>query len=207
MAFGLPTDQRSQIMALVALVALVGGYFFYSKYHVPTRAAIVANDAELDSLQAIIDQAKALVSQGTAAELDRRVEEYQATLAVLRRLVPDQQEVPALIDDVSNRAKVRGIEIGRLQPLAPEPGDPFDIHRIQVNVYGHYDQIGEFLADVASLERIIVPEQLTLRPATPQAARLLADTAGAMLEASFGLRTFVKSAAAQQVAGASGAQP
>ncbi len=28
MALGLPTDQRGQIMALLALVALAGGYFF-----------------------------------------------------------------------------------------------------------------------------------------------------------------------------------
>ena len=207
MALGLPTDQRSQIMALVAVVALVGGYFFYTKYHVPTRAAVVANESELDSLQAIIDHARNLVASGEAAALDRRVEQFQATLAVLRRLVPDQQEVAALIDDVSNRAKVRGVELVGLDPLTPESGQPFDIHRVRFHVYGHYDQIGEFLTDIASLERIIVPEELALRPASQQAARQLADTSGALLEALFAVRTFVKSAATAPAAGGGGAQP
>jgi hypothetical protein len=40
-----------------------------------------------------------------------------------------------------------------------------------------------------------VPQEVTLTAATPQAQKLLADTAGALLLAEFSIRTFVKSAA------------
>jgi Tfp pilus assembly protein PilO len=65
----------------------------------------------------------------------------------------------------------------------------FDIYRYRFQVYGHYDQIGEFLADVASLSRIMVPQDLVLRPASQQTQKLVGDTLGALLEASFDLRT------------------
>src|SRR5207249_7960535 len=54
------------------------------------------------------------------------LEEYSALLAVMRRLVPEKNEVPALIDDISTKAKVRGVTIGRIEPQPVEAGPPFD---------------------------------------------------------------------------------
>ncbi len=195
MALGLPTDQRSQILALLILVALAGGYFFWSKKHSPDVELINAANQESDSLERIVAAAKADLASGSIEDLRRRVEEYQGSLELMRRLVPERNEVPNLIDDISTKAKVRGVTLGKIQPLAPEPGSPFDTYRYRLEVYGHYDQIGEYLADIASLPRIVVPQEVTLLPATPQAQKLLADTAGALLLAEFTIRTFVKSAA------------
>src|SRR3989449_4002789 len=194
MALGLPTDQRGQIMALLILVALAGGYFFWTKVHQPQSAQIVAETQQADSLEKIVAAAKADLASGSIEDLRRRVEEYQGSLELMRRLVPDRNEVPTLIDDISTKAKVRGVTLGKIQPLAPEPGNPFDTYRYRLEVYGHYDQIGEYLADIASLPRIVVPQDVILSAATPAAQKLLADTAGALLLAEFSIRTFVKSA-------------
>lgn len=193
MAFGIPTDQRGQIMALLILVALAGGYFFWTKVHRPQSAEISSANTEADSLQKIVEAAKRDLASGSIEDLRRRVEEYQGSLELMRRLVPERNEVPTLIDDISTKAKVRGITLGKIQPLTPEPGSPFDTYRYRLEVYGHYDQIGEYLADIASLPRIIVPQDVTLSQASPAAMKLLADTAGALLLAEFSIRTFVKS--------------
>src|SRR5262245_62520937 len=195
MALGLPTDQRGQIMALLVLVALAGGYFFWTKVHEPQSARISAANQEADSLERIVEAAKRDLESGSTADLQRRVESYQGALELMRRLVPDKNEVPTLIDDISTKAKVRGVTLGKIQPLAPEPGSPFDTYRYRLEVYGHYDQLGEYLADIASLPRIVVPQEVTLSAASPAAQKLLADTAGALLLAEFSIRTFVKAAA------------
>jgi type IV pilus assembly protein PilO len=195
MALGLPTDQRGQILALLILVALAGGYFFWTKRHNPDIEKIATANQEADSLEKIVAAAKADLASGSIEDLRRRVEEYQGSLELMRRLVPERNEVPTLIDDISTKAKVRGVTLGKIQPLSPEPGSPFDTYRYRLEVYGHYDQLGEYLADIASLPRIIVPQDVTLSPASPQAQKLLADTAGALLLAEFSIRTFVKAAA------------
>src|SRR6059036_3141372 len=201
MALGLPTDQRGQIMALLILVALAGGYFFWTKVHQPQSAQIAAETQQADSLEKIVEAAKRDLASGSIEDLRRRVEEYNGSLELMRRLVPDRNEVPTLIDDFSTKAKVRGITIGKIQPLSPEPGNPFDTYRYRLEVFGHYDQIGEYLADIASLPRIVVPQDVTLSSATPAAQKLLADTAGALLLAEFQIRTFVKAAAPRTPAG------
>src|SRR6267378_568568 len=190
----LPTDQRGQIMALLVLVALAGGYFFWTKVHVPQSARISGANEEADSLERIVVAAKADLANGSIEDLRRRVEVYQGSLELMRRLVPERNEVPTLIDDISTKAKVRGVTVGKIQPLNAEPGSPFDTYRYRLEVYGHYDQLGEYLADIASLPRIVVPQDVTLSSASPAEQRLLADTAGALLLAEFSIRTFVKSA-------------
>jgi type IV pilus assembly protein PilO len=188
----LPTDQRSQIMMLLVLVAAAGGYFFWTKVQRPQSARLTAAHQEADSLAKIIEAAKADLAAGTVDDLRRKVEEYQGSLELMRRLVPDRNEVPTLIDDISTKAKVRGVTLGKIQPLTPEIGATFDTYRYKLEVYGHYDQIGEYLADIASLQRIVVPQDVIMSSATPATQKLLGDTAGALLLAEFTLRTFVK---------------
>lgn len=206
MAFGLPSDQRGQIMALLVLVALAGGYIFWTKVHQPQSEQIAAWNQESDSLETIVAEAKADLERGSTADLQRRVESFQSSLELMKRLVPDKNEVPTLIDEISTKAKIRGVTLGKIQPLSPEPGSPFDTYRYRLEVYGHYDQVGEYLADIASLPRIVVPQEVTLSPASPAAQKLLADTAGSLLLAEFAIRTFVK-AAAPAPASARGARP
>lgn len=189
----LPTDQRSQIMMLLILVAGAGGYFFWTKVQNPQSARLAEAHAAADSLQAIVEAAKRDLASGTVDDLRRKVEEYQGSLELMRRLVPQRHEVPTLIDDISTKAKVRGVTLGKIQPLTPEIGAPFDTYRYRLEVYGHFDQVGEYLADIASLPRIVVPQDVTLSAATPATQKLLGDTLGALLLAEFSIRTFVKS--------------
>jgi type IV pilus assembly protein PilO len=189
----LPQDQRGQIMMLLVLVAAAGGYFFWTKVQSPLNERVGVARTEADSLEAIVEAAKRDLASGSIEDLRRRVEEHRGSLELMRRLVPERNEVPTLIDDISTKAKVRGITLDKIDPLAPEPGAPFDTYRYRLGVFGHYDQIGEYLADIASLPRIIVPQELVLSPATPVAQRILGDTAGALLMAEFSIRTFVKS--------------
>jgi len=191
----LPSDQRSQVMLLLTIFALAGGYAFWKYYYQPTSQQIAATKAEIDSLQIIIDRAKQDLATGTMEDLRRKVEQYRGMLALMRRLVPERNEVPALIDDISTKAKVRGVTIGRIDPLAVEPGPPFDTYRYKLEILGHFDQLGEYLSDIASLPRIVVPQEIVLKPASQGAQRLLGDTVGALLEADFSIRTFVKSSA------------
>jgi type IV pilus assembly protein PilO len=194
MAFGIPTDKRGQMFLLVCMIALSGIYGVFTYLHTPAWEQITSVKAQLDTIDSVIRVAKEELAKGSKDQIERQNDGFRAMLSLMRQLVPQENEVPTLIDDMSNRAKIRGITIGRFQPLSVEMGSPFDTHKYRFEVYGRFDQVGEFLSDVASLPRIIVPEELVLRPAQQQTSRFLNDTSGALLEATFSVRTFVKSA-------------
>jgi type IV pilus assembly protein PilO len=144
--------------------------------------------------EAATDSAKRELARGTVADVRKRLETYRSSLVLLRRLVPERNEVPNLLDDISSRGKIRGVTLSQVVPQPVEPGPaPFNTYRYNMSVIGRYDQIGQFLADVASLQRIIVPYDLTVSAATSSAAKVLGDSTDALLEAKFQIRTYVKS--------------
>ena len=158
------------------------------------NAHVTAVRDTIARLEAATDSAKKELARGTVADVRKRLESYRGSLSLLRRLVPERNEVPNLLDDISTRSKIRGVTLSQVVPQPVEPGPaPFDTYKYNMSVIGRYDQIGQFMADVASLQRIIVPYDLTIAIANSQAAKVLGDTTGALLEAKFQIRTYVKS--------------
>jgi type IV pilus assembly protein PilO len=187
---------------LIILAAVVG-YIAYQGLEIAgvpglsmQKAHVVAIRDTITKLEAETDKAKKELAKGTVEDLRKKLETYRSSLALLRRLVPERNEVPNLLDDISTRGKIRGITLSQVVPQPVETGPaPFDTYKYTLSVIGHYDQIGEWLADVASLQRIIVPQDVSLAAANQQAAKALGDTSGALLEAKLQIRTFVKSGA------------
>ena len=195
-------SQEKQVPILLVLIAVVVGYLGYTGTVLDslglrgvqqTKDSIVARQKTIDSLTALTDSAKKLLASGSVEDLRRRLDGYRTSLELMRRLVPDRNEVANLMDEISTRAKIRGVQVAQFQPLPVEPGPaPFETFKYEYSVIGRYDQLGEFLSDVASLQRIIVPGDLTLGTADLARARALGDSSGALLEARFQIRTFVK---------------
>ena len=46
-------------------------------------------------------------------DLRRRLEGYRSSLELMRRLVPDRNEVANLMDEISTRAKIRGVQVAQ----------------------------------------------------------------------------------------------
>ena len=190
---------------LVMLLAGITGYIAYTGAVIETAGMsglaareerVVAIQDTIARLQAGTDSAKRELARGSVEDLRRRLDVYRGSLSLLRRLVPERNEVPNLLDDISSRSKIRGVTLSQVVPLPVENGPaPFDTYKYNMSVIGHYDQIGQFLADVASLQRIIVPYDLRLDQASTAAGKALGDTTGALLEAKFQVRTYVKSSA------------
>jgi len=159
-----------------------------------TRQRIVAMRDSITRFEAATDSAKQELAKGNVADVRKRLETYRSSLVLLRRLVPERNEVPNLLDDISSRSKIRGVTLSQVVPQPVEPGPaPFDTYKYNMSVIGKYDQIGQFLADVASLQRIIVPYDLSLSAAQSSTAKVLGDSTDALLEAKFQIRTYVKS--------------
>jgi type IV pilus assembly protein PilO len=196
----LSSEKATPLLALA--VAVMFGYIAYTGAVIEmvglsglaTRQAhVVAIRDTIARLEAATDSAKKELARGTVADVRKRLESYRGSLTLLRRLVPERNEVPNLLDDISTRSKIRGVTLSQVVPQPVEPGPaPFDTYKYNMSVIGKYDQIGQFLADVASLQRIIVPYDLSVGAANSSAAKALGDSTGAMLEARFQIRTYVK---------------
>jgi type IV pilus assembly protein PilO len=203
-------EKATPLLALV--LAAIVGYCAYTgsviqlvgiKGLAAGKERIVAVRDTISRFEAATDSAKKELARGSVADVRKRLESYRSNLMLLRRLVPERNEVPNLLDDISTRSKIRGVTLSQVVPQPVETGPaPFDTYTYNMSVIGKYDQIGQFMADVASLQRIIVPYNLSVAAANATSAKALGDSTGSLLEARFQVRTYVKSPT--QEGGASG---
>lgn len=195
MAIGANMTQREQAFVGAGFLALAAAAAFWYFAFTPKQAATAALAAHVDSVEAGNRQARVDLARGTAQHLQREADAYQRNLSAMRELVPTSNEVPALLEEVSTAARRVGLDIGAVEPQPVVRGDLFDTYRYKVTVIGGYHPIAAFLANVGSLDRIIAPVGLTLKPSTaaptapPGARPAPADRAS--LQADFQIQTYV----------------
>ncbi len=189
---GLPTNQRDQVMVLLAVIGIAAAAGYWYAVWTPKNVDLDARQAHVDSLVKVNETVKREVASGTVTRLTREAEQYSRTLEAMRTLVPTSNEVPLLLDQVSTAARRAGLDLGDVRPGDVMKGDHFDAYRYQISVIGDYNAIGQFLSNVGSLDRIVAPMNLQLSP-TAANARSRKDRS--RLEARLDLQTYVANSA------------
>jgi type IV pilus assembly protein PilO len=187
------TDKEKRQLMVLLMVLPVGAIaVFWFLVRQPRAQEAGDLRRQVDSLQLTVDSARRELARGSVEDLRQRVADYESGLGIMRTLVPTDAEVAQLINDISDRAKLRNVAVADLSPLGYEDGPQYRIARYRFQVLGHFDDIGAFLSDIASLRRIMVPHQVSLAVATDQAQQTANDTTGALLQATFQLKAYVK---------------
>jgi type IV pilus assembly protein PilO len=190
MEIKMPTDPRSQRLIAAAAVMLVAvGAYWYVLWK-PDRVEVLAIAAHADTLETANAKIKKDVESGAEKRIKAESEKYTAELAVLRRLVPTENEVPALINAISTAARRTGMEISEYAPDGEMPGDYFNAMKFRFSVTGPYHRIAEFFTAIGSLDRIVTPINVNMFPS----ARVMERKPGkdeVFIEAQFGVLTYV----------------
>lgn len=206
---GLPTNQRDQTLFFLAFLGVVaaGAYWYFVFSPKQTSLATVA--AHVDSLDAGNQRAKALLAQGSVAEVLEESHRLRANLELLRTLVPATNEVPALLEQVSTASRRAGLDLAYIEPEPVIPGEQFDTYRYKLRVIGEYHEIGALLTGIASMTRIVAPMGLQLQVSTAAGgagAKVQKSPDKVPLLASFTIQTYAVKTAIPDEAG-NGAPP
>lgn len=192
MALGSSLSKRDQIFISISVVAitLAGayGYFLY----MPKRDEIAVIEDHVSFLDKKNEQAKTDLANGSVAKLKSQAVEYEASLKVLRQLVPTTNEVPALLENVSTAARRVGLDLASVEPMPVLTGEQFDTYRYKVSVKGGYHALAGFLTNVGSLNRIVAPVALDVHEALPADKKKARPKQGeSTLDTNFQIQTYI----------------
>ncbi len=189
MAIGANMTQREQRLIGVAVVAFaLAGAFWYFPYQ-STNERLATIEQHVESLDKVNSKAQKEMAKGNVTELRAQAESYKQSLTVMRQLVPTNNEVPLLLDQVSTAARRANLDIGAVMPDSIIPGSEFDTYRYKVGLVGTYHELGRFFANVGSLTRIVAPVDVKLRPADGQAQQRARSAS--LIQADMEIRTYV----------------
>ena len=151
--------QRIMIYAL-AVVLLVGGFTYFA--YLPKHKEIVKLESEYKKLAQKLDRAKK-----TAKQLNfyrSKMKAAQAQFNIVMKALPEKEEIPTLLNGISQAARDAGLDITKFQPN-PEIAKEFYAEvPITINVDGNYHNVAMFFDKISKLPRIVTIGALKLLP-------------------------------------------
>lgn len=199
----LPTNQRDQIKLLIAFSAISLAVLYWMYPYSSKSEQLTADELRVAQLEESNQKAAREFASGSIENLRTQAAENRSALTVMRRLVPTGNEVPALLEEVSTAARRAGLDVGGVIPEPVINGERFDTYRYTVTIIGGYHAMGEFLANVGSLPRIVAPVQFGIstggaKKGFPSPTSKAADKAE--LTSTVTLQTYVEKTAAPRAA-------
>lgn len=154
-----PGPIKAILMALAFAIVLGAGYYF----HLTDKQANLQR-AEAKELELRADYE---VKAEKAANLEvyrSQKQQMEATFGALLKQLPQDTEVPGLLDDITraaldNELTIESIDLQQERQLEFYVELPIDIV-----VEGSYHKIGSFISGVAALSRIVTLHDFTLEP-------------------------------------------
>ena len=187
----IPENPRNRNLLLVAIVVVGLAAVYQQLVWTPQNTENTVLAARLDTLDSLNRIVKVEAAKGNAAKMRREADEFGRQLNVLRRLVPTENEVPALLESISSAARRAGLEFSDVQPDGVVNGDQFDTYKYKLAVTGPYHQVAEFIANIGSLPRIVAPINVDLKPSNRASPDRRPKKNEQFLDVHFGIQTYV----------------
>jgi type IV pilus assembly protein PilO len=162
MAWYNPTDpvQRNWMLGGLVLLVLIVPFNMY--YLTPRNEENDVVRDRLESLDIQNRQAQVIIARGGVDELRRRMDQYTRHVDRLEELIPGEEEIATLLNDIQAQARVAGVDPLSLDPEPPETAGPYTRTSYQMTVVGEYHDVARFLTAIASLPRIVTPVQMDI---------------------------------------------
>lgn len=148
-----------RLLLVVITLLLLGGGFYYLKYKDQAQS-IRRLQTSVNEQQKRLETLKqaALEVEKFKAELAQSEEQLKQVLSFL----PDQKEIPGLLDNISQLGAEVGLENILFQPQPEQPREFHAAIPIRLDLVGTYHELGVFLDKVSKLNRILKVESLNL---------------------------------------------
>lgn len=163
------TGVKVLLLGLLAVVILIGGYFYIVK---DKREMLAQRERTENELKQEFS-----TKQEKAANLDAykaQLAEMEEMLEVMLRQLPSRTEMPELLVDISQTALGAGIDNELFEPRAEIKRDFYAEQPINVRMVGTYHEFGNFVSSVASLSRVVIltMRDISLEPVADSQGRL-----------------------------------
>ena len=165
-----PIAVKVIIWVVLLIALLVGGYYYHIEGLQETLAKAEARETKLK--KEFEDKAF------KAANLDayrQQMVEMEESFGALVSQLPSDTEVPGLLEDITNKGLLNGLEIKSIN-LNKEKAREFYVELpMSISAVGSYHDLGAFISGMASLPRIVTLHDFKISMKSKNANKLEMD--------------------------------
>lgn len=154
-----PIAVKAMIYVLVFIVVLVVGYMFDLS---SIREGLAVGHKQQETLFGEFES-KVFKAQNLET-YKRQLKDMEDSFGALLRQLPQDTEVPGLLEDITHTGLGSGIEFDSID-LGKEARQDFYIEQpINIKAHGDYHSFGAFVSGIASLPRIVTLHDFKISP-------------------------------------------
>ncbi len=128
------------ITAVVAVVLIVAWYFLLLS---PARAKLSDLDSQVQAQQAALATAQQDVAR--LESYKKTAPQSRAEIVRLGKMLPQSEGIPSLIIELTKTADASGVDLNSISRGATQPGTPFGLQSVSLQVTGRFFDIEDFL--------------------------------------------------------------
>jgi Tfp pilus assembly protein PilO len=154
---------RTQLVVFVLISALMAGAAWQLLLG-PAHAAITADRARLDTLQADVSKAQAVAARLPQAQ--KEVKALEASLRETEAVIPED-----VLRNLHEMASESLLDIATFKPKAAIAKTQYTEWPIELGIEGSYHDLGRFFDRIAAMQRLMSVSDLQIKTKTKTTAR------------------------------------
>ncbi len=182
MKLNLTKEQQQQIATAIMFLAL-GSYLYYKYFYSQITLKIKANTVKIEELSERLTKLERRAAQRD--RLRREIASAESEWETLKLKLPEETDLPSILETITVLAQKSRIKIGSLSPQALRALELYEEIPFSTNLTGSYHDLAQFLTSLAGVERIFHARNVGLNQATPSV-----EQPWATINASLSLITF-----------------
>jgi len=150
-------DRNRIVISAVILAIFLVGYYFLSK---PLRSEYKRLVVFYAQKQQEVNKARRLAKD--IQKLRARKDSLEAVFREQLSLMPDEEDIPGLLDEIINNGRRAGVEFVKFEPQPWQAKDFYSEIPIEAEVLCTYHQFGRFLSYLAHSSRLVNVREISI---------------------------------------------
>jgi type IV pilus assembly protein PilO len=163
-----PQPIKAGLILILCLLVMGGGYYYDTMDQLDQLESLEVKEAELKTTFAN-KQMKAV----NLPEYVKQLEQIRGALGEMIKQMPTEEEVASLLVDISQTGLASGLEFRLFKPAFPIKKEFYSELPIDIQVVGHYEELGLFVSGLASLPRIVTVHNVAILPMEKSSEQLM----------------------------------
>ena len=167
-------DPKIQKIVIVTALAAALVYVYFNFVYANRNDAIKELRAQIEEKQELLERGKRVANNFQKVQTD-----FQNLLEVwetAQKLLPTQKEMEDLLKDITLAGQKSGVTFLLFRPMNATEHDYYFEHPIQIKTSSTYHQLGKFLSNIATMNRIVNVMELKCTAIRPRKGEVTKDT-------------------------------
>ncbi|PTQ89709.1 type 4a pilus biogenesis protein PilO [Agitococcus lubricus] len=176
-----PLAVKIMVYVIVFIVVLVAGYMFDIA---PMRANYASGEQAQETL--LQDYEQKIFKANNLETYKKQLADMEVSFGSLLRQLPQDTEVPALLEDITHTGLGSGLEFTTIDLGTEQSKEFYAELPINIKVKGDYHAFGAFVSGISALPRIVTLHDMKISPISSK----FADNGAPILEMQIQAKTY-----------------